>query len=380
MQSRHYFKVVSLALAIFFYWGHPVFSQCSPQTGPPPSNLLFNTGANGSGGVLLPAAKDRNWKVAIDSINGIYDAAIVMDSLPTDYYKSVWTDCRWISISTSGFHSGNRSFFYKMDFNLPCTNPCGTSYNNNNSFCLSLDLLTDNSIYEIYVNGIPQSSNLGNLIPILTDPYHAVGFNLKGMISVSLCNNWKAGANSLVIQSISSAPVTGLLVQASSVFQQQISNFIVASICQGEVYHFGNQNLTQAGYAYQTFHTASGCDSTVALSLLIKPAASITIDKSICQGASFLGHTTSGTYADTLKAANGCDSIRYLNLTVLQKPIPDLGLTTELCKGDSLVLSPGEFLTYLWQDSSTQKTFTVKNQVYMQLQYLIPAVQQKQQL
>jgi gliding motility-associated-like protein len=46
------------------------------------------------------------------------------------------------------------------------------------------------------------------------------------------------------------------------------------------------------------------------------PITSI-INISICRGLSYGGHSTSGTYLDTFPAANGCDSIRTLNLTVL---------------------------------------------------------------
>ena len=360
MHLLRYFKLDRFILVLSFFWANHAFSQCSPQTGPPPSNLIFNTGGNGIGGALPPSTADRNWAIAIDSINGTYNPAIVMDSLPPDYYLSPWRDSRWISISRTGIHTLNRNFFYKMNFNLPCTNPCGISFDSSGSFCLNLDLLADNSIYEIYVNGIPQSGNLGNMIPVLPDPYHAVGLNVKGMISVSLCHNWKAGNNTVVIQVASSAPVTGLLVQASTVFQHELSNFVVASICKDEVYHFGNQNLTQPGFVYQTFKTASGCDSTVGLDLMVKPISYTTIDQSICEGASFMGHTISGTYIDTFKAVNGCDSLRILNLAVKQKPTPYLGVNTEFCKGDSLLLSPGKFLTYLWQDSSTKDHFVVK--------------------
>lgn len=42
-----------------------------------------------------------------------------------------------------------------------------------------------------------------------------------------------------------------------------------------------------------------------------------TINITICRGLSYEGHTISGTYRDTFPAANGCDSIKILNLTVL---------------------------------------------------------------
>lgn len=42
-----------------------------------------------------------------------------------------------------------------------------------------------------------------------------------------------------------------------------------------------------------------------------------TINITLCQGLTYGGHSTSGTYIETFPAANGCDSIRTLNLTVL---------------------------------------------------------------
>lgn len=357
---NHCLRVVWL-LALCMSAALHCLGQCSPQSGPPPSNFSFNTGSNGSEGTLLPGSKDLHWTVTTDSINGIYEPAVVMDSLPPDYYKSAWTDCRWISLSRTGAHSSNHQYFFKTEFNLPCTNPCGKSYDSNNSFCLSLDVFADNSVYEIYVNGVPQSNSLGNMIPVMPDPYHAVGMSKAGMFSFALCNNWKAGANTLVIEVASSAPVTGLLVQASTVFRQSLSNFVNASICEGSSYVFGSQTLTQTGVSYETYLTAGGCDSTVAVSLQVRPPSQSTINQTICQGENFLGYTASGVYVDTLLAANGCDSLRTLHLNVRQIPPPNLPAMAKLCKGDSLVLTPGEYLGYRWQDASTQKELVVRS-------------------
>ncbi|ULQ54645.1 gliding motility-associated C-terminal domain-containing protein [Flavihumibacter fluvii] len=50
---------------------------------------------------------------------------------------------------------------------------------------------------------------------------------------------------------------------------------------------------------------------------------------------------------------------RPLGITILSTPAPDLGVSTFLCKGDSLLLSPGSFDSYRWQDGSTDSTFKV---------------------
>ncbi|NNV53971.1 gliding motility-associated C-terminal domain-containing protein [Limnovirga soli] len=333
--------------------------QCTVQNGPPPSNQLFNTASNGIGGKLAGALADRNWQVAEDNINGPYLPAIVMSTLPPDYYVSTWTDCSWISINQSGAHGGDHNYFYKMNFDLPCFTPCNKSYNDEGSFCLSLDILCDNSVYEIYVNGIPQSRALGGLFPV-NDPYHAVGEKLEGMVSVSLCHNWKAGNNSIVIEVASSGPQTGVLIQASTVFPQNIATYIADTICEGSTYLLGNSNISKPGYSFETIHTSSGCDSTIALNLFIKARATTTINQSICEGGSYLGYNTAGTYTDTFTTINGCDSIRTLHLITESLPKPVLNGNEGFCEGDSLVLSPGDFLSYLWQDGSTQHHFTVK--------------------
>jgi gliding motility-associated-like protein len=60
---------------------------------------------------------------------------------------------------------------------------------------------------------------------------------------------------------------------------------------------------------------------TFVLDSCCSPTSS-TIDTTICQGQSYLGHSTTGAYIDTLTNAKGCDSIRTINLTVNNNCIP----------------------------------------------------------
>ncbi|MBK6330535.1 MAG: hypothetical protein IPF62_08450 [Bacteroidetes bacterium] len=53
----------------------------------------------------------------------------------------------------------------------------------------------------------------------------------------------------------------------------------------------------------------------------------------ICQGDSHLGYSATGIFIDTLVGANGCDSIRILNLTV--NPQSSSNLTRTICKGEN---------------------------------------------
>lgn len=359
MSLSYQFIKHSTVFILSIFLCNNTWSQCSVQNGPPPSNQIFNTASNGTGGRLPDGAADRNWQVATDSINAVYEPAVKMANLPLDYYVSTWPDCSWISINQSGAHGGDHTYFYKMSFDLPCFTPCNKSYNDEGTFCLSLDLLADNSIYEIYVNGVPQSTSLGGIIPV-PDPFHAVGENIKGMLSVSMCHNWQAGNNTLVIEVASSGPETGILIQASTVFPQGVSTYLSDSICEGYSYRLGDENITKPGYTFKTIRTPAGCDSTIALNLLVKPKAILMLEQSVCEGQSYLGHTLAGTYMDTFTAANGCDSIRMLHLSVVSKPQPVLDGSSGFCTGDSLTLLPGDFLSYLWQDGSTQNHYTVK--------------------
>ncbi len=133
---------------------------------------------------------------------------------------------------------------------------------------------------------------------------------------------------------------------------------INAKVCGS--YSWNGQTYTSSGTYNDTLTAVDGCDSIVSLQLVIKSPSSVTINKTICQGQSYLGYTNGGIYEDTLTAVDGCDSIRTLQLTVLQHPVPDLGGDKNLCSGDTVILYPGKFDTYLWQDGSVQSHLTVR--------------------
>jgi gliding motility-associated-like protein len=124
-------------------------------------------------------------------------------------------------------------------------------------------------------------------------------------------------------------------------------------------YYWKGQNLTSSGVYSDTLVAANGCDSIINLLLTIHQKSGMDTTESICDGGSYAGYTKTGTYTDTLLSSSGCDSIRTLHLIVEQKPAPDLGSEKSLCSGDTLQLTPGEYSTYLWQDGSTLSYFTV---------------------
>jgi gliding motility-associated-like protein len=127
-------------------------------------------------------------------------------------------------------------------------------------------------------------------------------------------------------------------------------------ICFGQSYMGHNS----AGTYIDTLLATNGCDSIRILNLEVTPKLFSILDTSICTGQAYEGHINAGTFEDTLVDANGCESIRRINLSVEDKPNPNLGLDTNICISGELLISPGVFNNYLWQDGSTRSSFLVK--------------------
>lgn len=112
---------------------------------------------------------------------------------------------------------------------------------------------------------------------------------------------------------------------------------ISATICANATYTFGGQPLSTSGTYQDTLTASNGCDSIVTLNLTVLPVSRDTIDVSICETTSYTFGaqtlTVAGVYADTLVAANGCDSIITLNLSIL--PLARDSISVSICAGET---------------------------------------------
>lgn len=178
-----------------------------------PTGTYFNTATNRTGGTLTGGSNDLNWKIAT-SFTGPYTPAIVMGSIPGNYYNSPWPDCHWISHVADGTHNVNMIYYYKITFNLPCENSCGNRYSDSGTFCLFMDFFADNSVDEVYINGIPQSAFIPGVPAV--NPYYYQGYSAANRLSLSLCNDWKPGTNELVLKITSGPGYAGFLAQNST--------------------------------------------------------------------------------------------------------------------------------------------------------------------
>lgn len=112
--------------------------------------------------------------------------------------------------------------------------------------------------------------------------------------------------------------------------------FLTDTICLGESYMVGDSLVDEAGYYVITLENALQCDSTVELDLTVLHPDSVFLTETLCFGENFaVGdslYAASGNYTTVLVNDSGCDSLVFLDLTVL--PEIEVLLTDTICQGD----------------------------------------------
>jgi hypothetical protein len=98
------------------------------------------------------------------------------------------------------------------------------------------------------------------------------------------------------------------------------SSSIVVNQCDSYYSPAGNI-YTQSGVYTDVIPVANGCgDSTITINLTINNSVQTSFSETICDGETYTwnnqDYTSSGSFTQTFPAANGCDSIVTLNLTV----------------------------------------------------------------
>ena len=135
---------------------------------------------------------------------------------------------------------------------------------------------------------------------------------------------------------------TELFICPKNVFETE------ATICAGETYLLGSQELMTTDIYTQNQPTANGCDSLIVLHLEVLPVDSTVLSAAICidGGYTFENEvlTESGVYTHILQNQNGCDSILQLTLEVFPSDTMKLD-STNLCIGEPSSLTGNEFTT-----------------------------------
>ena len=162
-----------------------------------------------------------------------------------------------------------------------------------------------------------------------------------------------------------------------------LASSLSASICANQTYDFNGQVLSQAGTYTALLLGTNGCDSVVTLGLEVLPLAQTAFAVSVCNGQSFEYNnevlTQSGEYVFSYPgaAANGCDSIETLFLTIFPAIAPT-NITASICEGETYdfygttLTTSGTFSTDLSSsvgcDSTIVLTLTVNSSPVVSLE------------
>lgn len=122
----------------------------------------------------------------------------------------------------------------------------------------------------------------------------------------------------------------------------------VVDICSGTSYEFNGKLYNETGVYVDTLSSVvTGCDSITTLILTVNPPLTYEYDAHICTGSSYYftenypALTMSGKYIETLKTAEGCDSIVTLNLVV--SDVIEIEVFDTICAGNSYEFDGKEY-------------------------------------
>ena len=115
---------------------------------------------------------------------------------------------------------------------------------------------------------------------------------------------------------------------------------LVEEICDNDCYEVAGQTICETGIFYFLITLPNGCDSLIFLDLTVLPQAQETIDINLCVGEEFFvgttPYSTTGIFVDTIFTAADCDSIVTLDLFMIECEI--MGSTdfiSPICNGDA---------------------------------------------
>jgi gliding motility-associated-like protein len=182
----------------------------------------------------------------------------------------------------------------------------------------------------------------------------------SGVYVVQVSGTDSAIANTFSYGSLSTgSAVPCLLSNFGSSFSLNVSattpvptiQHIDSTLCSGSIYTLSNGTVINTDGIYKdTLRSSYGCDSLLkVLNLSFKTKIVERLSASLCSGQTYIlpwGKvvSTPGTYTDTVKYITGCDSlVRIVNLQPLSPPT--LVIDAFICKGDSLRLPWGPFVT-----------------------------------
>ena len=150
--------------------------------------------------------------------------------------------------------------------------------------------------------------------------------------------------------------------------------FLVETICQDEFFQVGDSLLYQSGQYSFVLQNAYQCDSIVNLDLVVLPADSTFLIETVCFGESFpVGdslYSTSGNFMTLLQNEQGCDSLVFLDLIVLEEI--ETQLVDTICTGDVYAVGDSLFAESGNYSVLLQSVLGCDSTIFLDLSVLAP--------
>ncbi len=175
---------------------------------------LFNTAYNGAGGKTAVGLPDRNWQVAAGNSSGpasagAYIPAWVVAGNPA-WYQGTFGNASWISYyANSTQPAGSVDLYFRYTFRIdPEVSLTG--------FVLPMEFFADNSVPDVWVNGVSQDPFETSLPQSAGAPYTYAGFLQANKAATSLSHGFQTGLNTIVVRVASNSPAAGFMAQINA--------------------------------------------------------------------------------------------------------------------------------------------------------------------
>ena len=154
-----------------------------------------------------------------------------------------------------------------------------------------------------------------------------INHSTRDTTTVTACNSytWQSTNMTYTSSGIYSDTLTAAngcdsIISINLTIYDSSASTIVQSGCDAYTWAQNAMTYTTSGLYTDTVMNAAGCDSIITLDLTINHSTRDTNTVNACNSyiwqSNNMTYTTSGIYTDTLTAANGCDSITSINLTI----------------------------------------------------------------
>ncbi|MGB3799949.1 MAG: gliding motility-associated C-terminal domain-containing protein, partial [Lewinella sp.] len=188
-------------------------------------------------------------------------------------------------------------------------------------------LLADQELFELRIaeTAHPCSEDFTLSVPEKPDAdyqWYQSGVALQGEVFPELTRHYGEGTYQVRI-------IEGGTCRITTSYEYEVPVYRIPSriaICQDESYLFGDLALTESGSYVDTFKNQNNCDSIVALELQVIGATYDTVVATVLDGELYeigdYGFRAAGDYPLTFTSSQGCDSLVLLNLSSFEVFIP----------------------------------------------------------